>query len=83
MTIKNGEVAEEADVVFLSIKPHILAEAVANIYNTMTSACKISNKLFVSILAGVTLSSLENVKKNITVNTNILFSFSFVDFNWF
>lgn len=58
---ENGKVAEEADVIFLAIKPHILPAAVADIYKTMNHPNKVINKLFVSILAGITLESLENV----------------------
>lgn len=57
----NGEVAKKADVIFLSIKPHILPTAIANIYDTAGDSHLVHNKLFVSILAGVTLEALENV----------------------
>lgn len=62
---ENGKVAEEADVIFLAIKPHILPAAVADIYKTMNHPNKVINKLFVSILAGITLESLENVRLEI------------------
>lgn len=60
-SFENATVVEEADIIFLAVKPHILAEAVANVYATLKNPAKITNKLFVSILAGVTLESLENV----------------------
>lgn len=58
-TTQNGEVVAGADVIFLAVKPHILPTAVANIYETLKVPVK--GKLFVSILAGVTLEALENV----------------------
>lgn len=61
ITIHNGKVAEVVDVIFLAIKPHILANAIANIYDTVSDIRKVHNKLFVSILAGITLEALENV----------------------
>lgn len=61
VTTKNGEVAEEADVIFISVKPHLLPEAIADMYDTLTNLSKVANKLFVSILAGVKLEALENV----------------------
>lgn len=57
----NGKIAEEADIIFLAIKPHILAAAVANIYDTINTPNKAANKLYISILAGVKLESLEKV----------------------
>lgn len=60
ITTKNGDILDEADVIFLSIKPHILPEAAANMFETCQPS-KATNKLFISILAGVTLESLENV----------------------
>lgn len=60
ITTNNGEVAENVDVIFLSVKPHILPAAIADIYNSGKGK-KVISKLFVSILAGVTLESLENV----------------------
>lgn len=61
ISIHNGKVAEEVDVIFLAIKPHVLANAIANIYETVSDSQKVHNKLFVSILAGITLEALENV----------------------
>lgn len=58
-TTKNGILASKCDVIFLAVKPHILPTAVANIYETFTTPVK--GKLFVSILAGITLAALENV----------------------
>ncbi|KAJ3627167.1 hypothetical protein MTP99_014566 [Tenebrio molitor] len=57
-TTENGAVVAESDIIFLAVKPHILPTAVANIYETLRKPVK--GKLFVSILAGVTLEALEN-----------------------
>lgn len=57
----NGTVAEESDIIFLAIKPAILPAAVADIYKTIKNPLKVKNKLFVSILAGIKIDSLENV----------------------
>ncbi|CAH1994112.1 unnamed protein product [Acanthoscelides obtectus] len=57
---QNGAIVDECDVIFISVKPHKLAGAIANMYGTL----KIPNprsKLFVSIVAGVTINQLENV----------------------
>lgn len=61
VSIHNGKIAEEVDVIFLAIKPHILPTAIANIYDTVQDCQKVHNKLFVSILAGITLEQLEHV----------------------
>lgn len=55
---QNGRVVEHADVIFLAMKPHILPSAIANVHETLNLPVK--SKLFVSILAGVTLEQLEN-----------------------
>lgn len=61
MTDKNAKVVEECDVIFICVKPHILAEAISNIHTTISHPNKVANKLFVSVLAGIPLESLENV----------------------
>ncbi|XP_018327560.1 pyrroline-5-carboxylate reductase 3 [Agrilus planipennis] len=58
-THQNGKLAEEVDVIFLCVKPHVLPEAIADIYKT-SSPYRIVGKLFISILAGVTIAALEN-----------------------
>lgn len=61
VTVENGKVAEEANIIFLAVKPHILAAAIANVYDTISTPSKVVNKLFISILAGVKLETLEKV----------------------
>lgn len=58
ITTDNGKVVEEASVIFLSVKPHILTEALGSIKIVNN---KMDNKLFISILAGSTLKKLEKV----------------------
>nr|CAH7716320.1 unnamed protein product [Callosobruchus chinensis] len=60
VSIENGVIVEESDIIFLSMKPHILPCAIVNMYNTLKSASP-KPKLFVSVLAGVTMEQLENV----------------------
>lgn len=59
VTTDNGTVVNEADVIFLAVKPHILPVAVAAMFDSCTPS-KAANKLFISILASVTLEALEN-----------------------
>ncbi|KAL1505178.1 hypothetical protein ABEB36_004800 [Hypothenemus hampei] len=56
---QNGRVVENADVIFICVKPHVLPSAISNIYQTLSGPVK--SKLFVSILAGIELDQLENV----------------------
>ncbi|CAH1173681.1 unnamed protein product [Phaedon cochleariae] len=60
VTIENGKVVEESDVIFLAVKPHILPIAIANMYDTLSDK-PIKSKLFVSILAGTPIEQLENI----------------------
>ncbi|XP_060525542.1 uncharacterized protein LOC132701536 isoform X1 [Cylas formicarius] len=56
---ENGRVVQEADIIFLAFKPHILPTAIAGVYDTLKHPVK--SKLFVSILAGIPMKQLENV----------------------
>ncbi|XP_044257973.1 pyrroline-5-carboxylate reductase-like [Tribolium madens] len=62
ITTDNTEVAQKSDIVFLAVKPHMLSEILDKIIKDAT-ASPISNKLFVSILAGITLRELEEKTK--------------------
>lgn len=57
---ENGVIVDHADVIFIAVKPHILPEAIANMYDTLPRV-PLKPKLFVSILAAVPLEQLENV----------------------
>ena len=54
-----GYVVENSDIIFIAVKPHLLDPALEDIKKTLTK--NISNKLFVSILAGTTIEILEEV----------------------
>ncbi|XP_019769384.1 pyrroline-5-carboxylate reductase [Dendroctonus ponderosae] len=56
----NAVVAQEANIVFLAVKPHILKEALISISKNAL-ADQIRNKLFISILAGITIHQLEEM----------------------
>lgn len=58
--MENGIVVDQTDVIFIAVKPHILPEAIANMYDTLPQVPS-KSKLFVSILAGIPLEQLENV----------------------
>nr|CAI5827767.1 unnamed protein product [Callosobruchus analis] len=60
ISLENGVTVEQSDIIFLSMKPHILPCAIANMYDTLKSVSP-KPKLFVSVLAGVTMEQLENV----------------------
>lgn len=55
-TLKNTEVVENCDVIFLAIKPHMLDDALAGLQKERLR--KIDSKLYVSVLVGVTLDTL-------------------------
>lgn len=58
-TLKNGEVVEKSDVIFLSVKPHMLDDALDGVVKTLKE--KVNNKLYVSILVGISLDTLIEV----------------------
>lgn len=60
VTIDNCEVVLKSDVIFLAVKPDILPSVVENIRKNPI-AREIKDKLFVSILAGITLNRLESL----------------------
>ncbi|XP_032682096.1 pyrroline-5-carboxylate reductase 1, mitochondrial isoform X2 [Odontomachus brunneus] len=62
-TLNNCEVLDNCDVVFLAIKPHMLDDVIVNITVRQSdhgSKIKYKGKLFISVLAGVTLDVLQN-----------------------
>ncbi|XP_050308554.1 uncharacterized protein LOC126744967 isoform X2 [Anthonomus grandis grandis] len=60
VSTSNALVAKESDVVFLAVKPHILKDAVAEMASSALLD-QIKDKLFVSILAGITTGDLEGL----------------------
>ncbi|CAH2018062.1 unnamed protein product [Acanthoscelides obtectus] len=63
VSTKNAYVVKEADIIFLAVKPHILCDAIGTI-TASPVAKEIKNKLFISILAGVTIKNLEDLLKH-------------------
>ncbi|GAB1864939.1 pyrroline-5-carboxylate reductase [Camponotus japonicus] len=55
-TLKNNEVANNCNIIFLTVKPHMLDDALNTIVEK--KAEKFENKLFISVLAGVSLEIL-------------------------
>lgn len=53
----NTHIVEDADIVFLAVKPQIITRALS----TVRSGPRTSNKLFVSILAGVKVETLKKL----------------------
>lgn len=62
-TLKNGEVIDNCDIIFLAMKPHILDDALEGVSTTMLK--RPDDKLFVSVLVGVSLDTLYNVRVNL------------------
>lgn len=61
ITDKNGEVFCNCDVIFLGVKPSMLSTAVTDTLNTLTQSISCKDVVFVSMLAGITISSLREV----------------------
>lgn len=59
-TLINGEVVDNCNIIFLAMKPLMLDDALKGIKVTITK--EISNTLFVSVLVGVSLDTLANVR---------------------
>ncbi|XP_044756405.1 pyrroline-5-carboxylate reductase-like [Coccinella septempunctata] len=59
ISTRNADVAKEADVIFLCVKPHFLQAALDDITEVDKRAHEVRNKLFISILAGYTVKDLE------------------------
>ncbi|CAH1109538.1 unnamed protein product [Psylliodes chrysocephalus] len=59
----NSLVVKESDVVFLAVKPHVFCDAVKQIEKGANMKYT-KNKLFISILAGVTTTNVEKALQN-------------------
>lgn len=71
-TLKNNEVANNCDIIFLSVKPQMLDDALNTIVEKKATE-KFANKLFISVLAGVSLETLHAVSKTFHLTCVILF----------
>lgn len=69
-TLKNGEVVDNCDIIFLAMKPHMLDDALQGIQATMKK--KITDMLFISVLVGVTLETLMNKLKLIVTYPRVI-----------
>ncbi|XP_014092621.1 pyrroline-5-carboxylate reductase 3 [Bactrocera oleae] len=58
-TDDNYEVLDKADIIFICVKPHILTPMAAQLHSLHSPTLKDKDKLFVSVLAGVKLKTLE------------------------
>uniref|UniRef100_A0A0K8WHL9 Pyrroline-5-carboxylate reductase n=1 Tax=Bactrocera latifrons TaxID=174628 RepID=A0A0K8WHL9_BACLA len=58
-TDDNYEVLDKADIIFICVKPHILTPMAAQLRSLHSPTLKDKDKLFVSVLAGVKLKTLE------------------------
>lgn len=56
-TSNNGEVVQNTDIIFLTIKPNMLDTVIKEIRDTLGKP--IENKLYVSVLVGITLNALK------------------------
>lgn len=57
----NGEVVSKCDIIFICVKPHMLITCATQIENYIASNVKEKDKIFVSVLAGISLDQLETV----------------------
>lgn len=73
-TLKNNEVANNCDIIFLTVKPHMLDDAL-NTFVEQKATEKFKNKLFISVLAGISLEVLHTVSKTFYITCIILFQF--------
>lgn len=69
-TLINSEVVSNCEIIFLTVKPFMLDDALSTMQNK--SGGKFKNKLFVSVLAGVPLEILENKLSAIASSPRII-----------
>ncbi|XP_017860796.1 PREDICTED: pyrroline-5-carboxylate reductase 1, mitochondrial [Drosophila arizonae] len=58
-TDENYDVMEHTDIIFICVKPHMLAPCAAQLKYKYVPSAKDASKLLVSVLAGTTLNTLE------------------------
>lgn len=69
-TLRNKEVVENSDTIFLAMKPNMLDDAISAISETIDK--QFENKLFVSVLVGVTLETLCKVLRTIAIKPRVI-----------
>lgn len=61
ITDVNAECIEKSDIIFLCVKPHMLQTCATQIRETLPAAVRTMDKVFVSVLVGIPLSTLDEV----------------------
>ncbi|EFN69538.1 Pyrroline-5-carboxylate reductase 2 [Camponotus floridanus] len=69
-TLKNNEVANNCNIIFLTVKPHMLDDALNTIVEK--KAEKFENKLFISVLVGVSLEILHTKLSAVVTSPRII-----------
>ncbi|KAH0951014.1 hypothetical protein HN011_008885 [Eciton burchellii] len=69
-TLKNDEVMSNCDIIFLTVKPYTLDDVLSSIIEHQTE--KFKNKLFISVLAGISLNILHNKLSKIAISPRII-----------
>jgi len=57
-TEENGEVVTKSDIIFLCVKPHMLITVASQVKSSIVASTREKDKVFVSVLAGITLAQL-------------------------
>lgn len=61
VTEDNGVVVTKCDIIFICVKPHLLQTCASQVEGSIERAVFDKDKLFVSVLAGISLDQLELV----------------------
>ena len=62
-TEDNNAIVDKTDIIFICVKPHILTPCAMQLRNNHVRTSKDKDKLFVSVLAGVSIKDLEEVNE--------------------
>lgn len=65
ITDDNGLVVTKCDIIFICVKPHLLHTCASQVEGNIDSSIRDKDRVFVSVLAGVTLDQLELVNTGI------------------
>lgn len=65
-----SKVVTKSDIIFLCVKPHMLITVATQIKSSIVASTREKDKVFVSVLAGVTLAQLAIVSFNLTTHYN-------------
>ncbi|XP_072929159.1 pyrroline-5-carboxylate reductase 3 [Epargyreus clarus] len=72
VTVKNGEVLSNCDVVFLGVKPGALSNAIQGCLDTLPDNVLSKNLLFVSMLAGINIEQLRQAVDLLPLQVNVV-----------